>query len=117
MDSEAVEYVLCELRSGDVGDGKPGAAALARQHRAVDVLRPGLAEDVELRQVTRVGDPDALLSRRQRLLPGADVGVVRDQAFQLRVERAGKQWVGSADGEHRRPIQRHPQTTSQDAPL
>ena len=36
--SEAVEYVLC-----DVGDGKPGAAALARQHRAVDVLRPGLA--------------------------------------------------------------------------
>jgi hypothetical protein len=25
---EAVEYVLCELRSGDIGDGNPGAAAL-----------------------------------------------------------------------------------------
>jgi hypothetical protein len=108
--------VLCEPRSRDLGDCRPGAAAFALQNRAVDVLRPGLAEDVELRQVAGIGDLYALLGGSDRLLPGADVGVAREQAFQLHVQRVSKQRVDSADAEHHRQTQRHPDRTSQEGP-
>ena len=103
---KAVEHVLREPRAGDLGNRSPGAAALALQHRAVDVLRPGLAEDVELRQVAGIGHPDALLGGRDRLLPGANIRVAREQVFQFRVQRSSKQRADFADSEHRRHGQR-----------
>ncbi|MFO1113195.1 MAG: hypothetical protein U1E35_04770 [Rhodospirillales bacterium] len=91
-----------------------GAAALALQHRAVDVLRAGLAEDIELRQVSGEGLADPLLRRLGLAHPGENLRVAGQQPGELAVQRLRE--PGAAQGEDEQASDGTDEETLHEAP-